>query len=48
MLADFFRILLDMASFSHRRNVLVIFSPPSPVFVAQTAGIGATDDSASV
>jgi hypothetical protein len=38
---------LEMSAFSPSRNVRVMFSPPSPVFVAPAAGVGATDDPAS-
>ncbi|TKS64351.1 MAG: hypothetical protein EWM73_00563 [Nitrospira sp.] len=38
---------LEMSFFSQRRNVRVMFLPPSPVFVAPAAGVGATDDPAS-
>jgi len=36
-----------MSSSSQSRNVRFRWSPPSPVFVAPVAGVGATDDPAS-
>ena len=38
---------IEMSSFSQSRNVRFMCSPPSPVFVAPVAGVGATDDLAS-
>ena len=38
---------IEMSSFSQSRHVQFRFSPPSLVFVAPAAGVGATDDSAS-
>jgi hypothetical protein len=39
---------LEMSSFSQSRNVRFMGSPPSHVFFAPVAGVGATDDPASV